>query len=1236
MASNLPKLPSLPGLGNLPAFPSAIKKSTEKTPPTFQEIQVRRMLRGNVSEKVRALEEFQDNSVIDQALDILRNAAVEGKDIIAGLGVAGFQVAKGAIKALAHPVDTVEAISSGRALEEFKDVVNEISEGVIEDYVDRWSPLFRGEYEEFAERTKDRPLSLLLDLSAGLSLAGGTAKTAGLAVSNRAAASGLKQVGTTLTKIGAHLDPMAITIGGIKRIGTKYPNLPLIGGKAQLDRWLRKRAQGLTVDEMLRLRPDLTKKLNIWEDITSQLSLEEVQSVIPHMAGLKVIPSSQQSEAFRKTVEAVSDVSEKLRSAYGVTDEVARRRVAFPLVLQKFKSGVLKLTDAQTAELKPFMRISREGHVDIAKFKKLEDLPDSLFDDSILGQLEDFEHAAYVPLLNAEKDLSKQVAFGRISHDLTGQKGPFGKNFTGEMANKFLKTKDPNVIADIKEVGRMMLIDDANQQLVRNVSDQILKLVNPATGESVAKPLYMGKFPTNITQFSNARDAAGILNIIKKPFKAATLDDVFLKVFGKSQKDYRDALRLTMLSKTGTKLSNSQLDELARTDIAKTLATEGFDSYTTKGGDFFIFDEDRLPFSKLLPDHVVMMPRHLVAAQSKQKALANSMIDGLDAKKTLGASLDQAQMAVFPELDDFFTAFKDDLIESSARGVNLVNDKLVDPKKFSEFTKKVRAGLKTEMGNLGFNEADIHKVLTAQANKIKKFKKNLKGRQTLAEKTGGEVSSADLHWAYQVPKEVAQRVVETVRPNTAVNTYFKMFYDSPLQAWRTAVLAFSGRWHVNNFFGNLMLNTLSGTLNPIDYARAGKVFMYRLRNEFPRQIGSSKKTIARVANKSTKELDKIKALHDVIPPEIGLSTFARAENYATSIVEAAQTPIERLQGTIRKRGITRFLSKAATASVELNSLVDQFFRDAQFFRLARGQIRQQSKGKIAGLIKSFFATDDDIIKFAKNINSKTASEMSDSIARWLPNYFKLLNPTERSVIRRIVPFYSWYKHMVSVALMMPLRHPKRAALIANIAKVGKDIRDDEFKQVGLDPKDVKLVSTWLQGTIPLGKGEKGTKFLSLRGINPFHSLVELPKIGNLLSPHIKLAIEQIAEVDLFRERPFPEKIRIGKDGDPVRTKDRALFGELVGIIPQTELLRRLVKPDVEDVAGETVFRRDRIMEVMKLLGLNINEQNLEVLKERAQKKRGRDVSRALNLLLKKKRVKDPEEISNILRFIQSN
>ena len=1251
MANGRRNLPPLPRLGGRRSrLPDSFKRTSivdlarQPLGETFAEKQLKKMTRGNADLKLQAVRDASDQSLADSALEVISNAGGELRDIVLGIPLLGFHAAKKGISALVNPIDTYEAITSGEAFEDLQDTVGEFLEAVGDDYRQRYEPLFEGDIEGTLASMKDKPLSYLLDLGGALSLAGGATRAAGGALGRTSASKALKTTGARLSAIGATLDPIAPGIRGLGKAGKfvggkisqRFPKLPLVGAESVATRTARKQGRFALVESYQDAVAQVGNELDEFTTSFGKLTDVEKQALPLHLSRLQVDDASRLTPEFNKAVNAWEEFigGDFAREVLGIGSQEARRRAVMPVVLKKFKEGSLNLSDDVLEELtgkglvRPGNPLTGEA-ADILNPEGVLDFSEEFFRQAE-SQLSPKElGATYFPLLDGEIAVKPGEAITRIGKRTKAVTTPFKENFTGTVVNKFLKTKDPGVLADTREVLRRFTNDLTVAKSMENLNRKLLNQVDAATGQPLLKRIFVGgKLPKNISAFDNGADAARALNAMDN-VATGSLDDVYKRATGMSRNDF-----FAEVKRTAPKgISNQAVAKRADDIVVERLRDQGFDGYLVNKqgrgfGQFRFADEALNPFTKV-DDHVVWHPTVMLDAVKKQEALSKKTLELMQSnnKMSLQEAYGSALKDVLPQTRDFYDGVKRELLELGD-DVDIINTELIDKAKSSKFIQDLTRGLKPGLRG-EISEKAVRETAEAYNRSTAKF---------FARK-GVKPPTAKQMWAYQIPKASANEIQDLFAP--VGNTFVRNFLDSPLNAWRTAVLNFSPRWHVNNFVGGLMLNTTAGVLNPADYMRAGRLFIHGLGKRFPSVMGPDRSKVARLLGISEKKMAQIKELESFIPNEIHAGTFARAENYTPNLLRAAENPHSKMHAFLNESAIGRKLARAATgigdfaeASADFNSMVDGFFRNTQFLSQLRGKVRQSAKGPIKKILKSFYATDQELIDAAKAMRPEDMTRIVESVNKWLPNYLKLLSATERRFVRRIAPFYSWYKHMFGVAMMMPLNHPQRTTFISHLARLATDSNEEDFRRAGLDPEHVKLVADYLQSTVILSKDKDKIKTLSLRGINPFTTILEIPNIGAALRPELKAAIEQLTNKDLFTGREFNKTVKIGSDGIPREVYEKNLLDAAIRNVPQAELIRRMVNPEVTDRAGQVIYKRDRGLEALKFLGANISERNIEQITERAEKRKGNLAGKALRELLKRDPDKAPELLDSIMRSRQ--
>lgn len=100
--------------------------------------------------------------------------------------------------------------------------------------------------------------------------------------------------------------------------------------------------------------------------------------------------------------------------------------------------------------------------------------------------------------------------------------------------------------------------------------------------------------------------------------------------------------------------------------------------------------------------------------------------------------------------------------------------------------------------------------------------------------------------------------------------------------------------------------------------------------------------------------------------------------------------------------------------------------------------------------------------------------------------FSKMTPFERRVIRRVVPFYAWQRHITTLAFRLPVEHPVRVAWTLHLA--------DLYGQPD------ESLPEYLRGAVEL----PGGTLLNTANLHPFAGVGDFSTFG--LSPAIKLAV----------------------------------------------------------------------------------------------------------------------------------
>lgn len=225
-----------------------------------------------------------------------------------------------------------------------------------------------------------------------------------------------------------------------------------------------------------------------------------------------------------------------------------------------------------------------------------------------------------------------------------------------------------------------------------------------------------------------------------------------------------------------------------------------------------------------------------------------------------------------------------------------------------------------------------------------------------------------------IPNAIANTIMRHHTPRTF---RLQTVLDPVTNAFRTALLPLSPRWHVNNVVGNGIM--LLARTDPrafvhwreaLDWARNPELAPESLRRTFGGQTGMLR--------------------------EWDYQTASNAANFFGG------RTLGRLYAQARESRLAKGLDKFKTASYDANQLVDNMSR-------AMGYLYQTK---------------------TKGLSDVRGMEL----ARTTFQQWAELTPIERQIIRYVFPFYGFTQHVLRYVSKYPFDHPVRAAVMGSIAR----------------------------------------------------------------------------------------------------------------------------------------------------------------------------------------------------------
>ena len=419
-----------------------------------------------------------------------------------------------------------------------------------------------------------------------------------------------------------------------------------------------------------------------------------------------------------------------------------------------------------------------------------------------------------------------------------------------------------------------------------------------------------------------------------------------------------------------------------------------------------------------------------------------------------------------------------------------------------------------------------------------------------------------------IPRTVANEFNKMFTGVSRGEMFFRTYFDPITNTWKVPLLALSPRWVFNNFAGNFILNTLGG-VGPGGYVEAAKASVKALKEMTK-------------ARKTGRPITFAEALGKQGIPE------AVAEGIYSGEAGRAVEPI----AVTKMQKIAKGAKWVPEKVYRFNSAIESFARSAHYFD-------KVSKGF-------------DVGKAIASVNE------------FLFDYNRL-TPVEKSVIRRIDPFWSWHKNITRLAVSYPIKYPYRAILLSYANKLGTEEYDDKLRQAGVNPDYVPdyYKSMYL---LPW-KDEEGKDFyISLRGIDPLSDV--MPKLSNV-HPIIRLIIERSAGINLYTMEPFSSPYTVYGKYEKVTPP---LWRHILNNFPQFRVIEDVIRPySIYDTGepmvtkyGEPIYTKNKLLAVLSILGFNVKARDIEEIyrkakeEERSKKKKEQSYERSREMFEQKK------------------
>lgn len=317
----------------------------------------------------------------------------------------------------------------------------------------------------------------------------------------------------------------------------------------------------------------------------------------------------------------------------------------------------------------------------------------------------------------------------------------------------------------------------------------------------------------------------------------------------------------------------------------------------------------------------------------------------------------------------------------------------------------------------------------------------------------------------------------------------RFFFDRPLDVWRAVTLNARPAWMVNNLVGNNLMYFLRHPSGAGSYLRA------LARTE----RGDDKiRQLWRWTVKHPTIRRKYERVFQQVAPEIHESGL-----YAT---QTRQVNAGVYQQHLDNSAAFQAAKKLALPAKAIVSPIRAVGHGITFLErhIAENAPREAAMMReLEPLTRKLRAAGMSWEDALKSLDRRQVELAVDRTLDFLGD-FNAMTPFERRYVRRVIPFWSWYRVIVKVSGKYAADYPARVNLLHQMA----------LQAQGED----KNLPSWLRGEIQLGPVKGGVQpVLSTTGLNPYQTLTQLATENPiaLTNPFI-----QAAGVGAFNTDPF--------------------------------------------------------------------------------------------------------------------
>ena len=412
------------------------------------------------------------------------------------------------------------------------------------------------------------------------------------------------------------------------------------------------------------------------------------------------------------------------------------------------------------------------------------------------------------------------------------------------------------------------------------------------------------------------------------------------------------------------------------------------------------------------------------------------------------------------------------------------NERLFSPDLYSSLAKYESSTVKWITGELRNVKIDD---LLSDLSKPERYESTMNRLADYMSKHGDtpekiDKSLKDAKW-YAVDKDFFENYMSIPLGRSGVGRELetiagRLILDNTNSVFKVAVLA-TPRFIINNVFGNAVLTAMKMGLNPLRYAEALQARkVLKAEQLIPTELGAG----------------VMREFSHQIHPGIVKDKFPLLYKIQSDVWGSKYNPVKHM---------TDFIFDVNT------KIGEDFWRELKYSDAMVRQYRERSTSLSRSADNIADGMREISAGYEKGVTMPSAMKAAVAETEYFLGAYSAMGPIERQILKRVVPFYSWLRHITETTLKLDVDYPGRTELLHELTQIG----------MGLDGEDKP---EWMRDSIDItnliGAEQEGNRALiSTRGINPFAD-VSLQATG--LTPLYGLAVSQLQGRDPMTGRPY--------------------------------------------------------------------------------------------------------------------